>query len=70
MYSRAVNKTGLAMRLIDGKSIQRCFTQEEISDLRRVDDWVGCDRCTKWRMFPPDCNVDENALPEKVGHFE
>lgn len=58
VYSRAINKTSLGSRLIDGKKLHRCFEQDEIEDLAKVDDWVECTRCKKWRMFPSDHNQD------------
>lgn len=66
MYSRAVNKSGLALRLLDGKSVQRCFTKDEVADLVGRFDWVQCNRCDKWRVFPPESNVDVEALPDEV----
>jgi hypothetical protein len=66
VYSRAVNKTGLGLRVVDGKALQRCFSAKEVEDLNRVVDWVQCDRCEKWRTFPPYANVDVEALPETV----
>lgn len=58
VYSRAINKTSLGSRIIDGKELHRCFEQDEIDDLAKVDDWVECTRCRKWRMFPSDHNQD------------
>lgn len=66
MYSRAVNKTGLSLRVIDGKAMHRCFSAKEVEDLNRQIDWVQCDKCEKWRTFPPYANVDMDALPEMV----
>lgn len=68
VYSRAVNKLSLGLRLVDGKSISRCFTSAEIADLGALDDWVCCETCNKWRMFPPQCTVDTLALPDKVSY--
>jgi transcriptional regulator ATRX len=51
VYSRAVNKTGLGNRVIDGKELRRCFKQDEINSLATVDDWVECVRCQQWRML-------------------
>jgi hypothetical protein len=65
VYSRAVNKSGLANRLIDQKELRRCFTTAEISFLTEMNDWVECDKCKKWRLFPPTANVDAVGLPEK-----
>ena len=44
IYSRSVNKTGVALRVIDGKSITRSFTERELRDLEATDTWVQCDR--------------------------
>jgi hypothetical protein len=65
VYSRAVNKSGLANRLIDQKELRRCFTSAEISSLAEVDDWVECTKCKKWRMLPPSGNVDVSSLPDE-----
>jgi transcriptional regulator ATRX len=43
IYSRSVNKTGVALRVIDGKSIGRHFTERELKDLQTTDTWVQCD---------------------------
>ena len=63
MYSRAVNKTYLSNRIIDGKELQRCFEKDEIDSLSKVDDWVECVKCHNWRMFPPDHNINLANLP-------
>lgn len=65
MYSRAVNKSGLALSLIDGKTFQRVFSEEETADFSKTDTWAICDRCNQWRMFPPD-SIDAAVLPDKV----
>lgn len=64
VYSRAVTKSGLAGRVIDGKTLHRIFNQDELDSLAKVDDWVECDRCKQWRMIPPDANVDVSKLPD------
>ena len=66
VYSRAVNKTGLGLRVVDGKAMQRCFSAKEVQDLNQLVDWVQCDKCEKWRSFPPYANVDVEALPDSV----
>jgi hypothetical protein len=66
VYSRAVNKTGLALRLLDGKSFERPFTDDEVADLLSRFDWVQCNKCDKWRVFPRESNVDVEALPDEV----
>jgi len=45
VYSRSVNKQGVALRVIDNKSINRSFTAKELRDLEETDTWVQCDRC-------------------------
>lgn len=64
VYSRAVNKTSLGNRVIDGKKLHRCFEKGEIDSLSKVDDWVQCVKCQKWRMFPPDHKEDIANLPD------
>jgi hypothetical protein len=66
VYSRAVEKSNLALSLVDGKNLQRYFTKEETQDLNQTDFWVGCDRCGRWRIFPPECDEDTSTLPDKV----
>ena len=44
IYSRGVNKSGIALRVIDNKTIARSFTQKELEDLEETDLWVQCDR--------------------------
>lgn len=65
VYSRAVNKSGLANRVIDQKELRRYFTSAEISSLAEVDDWVECSACKRWRMLPPAANVDVSSLPDE-----
>lgn len=48
---RSVNKTGISLRVIDSKSINRCFSQKELADLQKSLLWAQCDRCGKWRML-------------------
>ena len=62
VYSRAVNKSSMALRLLDGKNPERCFTNDEIDNIRAMDDWVQCDGCDKWRLLPPDHTMDLAAL--------
>ena len=64
VYSRAVNKTSLSNRVIDGKKLHRCFEKNEIDSLSKVDDWAECVKCRKWRMFPPDHTQDMAKLPD------
>lgn len=62
VYSRSVNKTNLASRVIDNKDPQRNFTKGELEDVMKLCSWVKCDSCEKWRMFPPDVDVED--LPD------
>lgn len=64
VYSRAVNKTSLSNRVIDGKKLHRCFEKDEFESLSKVDDWVECVKCGNWRMFPPDHTQDMAKLPD------
>lgn len=66
VYSRAVNKTGLANRVIDNADLRRRFTEAEIGLLSKDYEWFGCDGCDKWRMLPPDANLILSTLPEKM----
>lgn len=51
IYGRSVNKTGLALRLIDSKAIEKSFSAKELADFQQFDTWVQCDKCEKWRML-------------------
>lgn len=65
VYSRSVNKTSLAARVVDRKAPKRNFTQQELSDIMALDNWVQCDKCEKWRMLPPTLSQAEvDALPD------
>eukprot|EP00980_Cylindrotheca_fusiformis_P024895 scaffold12678_cov116-Cylindrotheca_fusiformis.AAC.2 len=64
VYSRAVNKSSLALSLVDGKTFNRVFSKEETADCTTTDHWCQCDRCDQWRMFPPN-SVDPNTLPDQ-----
>jgi len=63
IYSRSVNKSSLAARVIDLRFPERSFTTNELTNLLNTDTWVQCDKCDKWRMLPPEADVDN--LPEK-----
>lgn len=65
VYSRARNKISLGNRVIDGKKLHRCFEQDEIGSLTKIDDWVECTKCRKWRMFPPDHTEDITNLSDE-----
>jgi len=59
VYSRCVNKTSLAARVIDQKDPKRNFTSRELSNIMAIDNWVQCDLCDKWRMLPPNADTDK-----------
>ena len=40
VYSRSVNKSGLAARVIDQKNPERNFSKAELSDIMDFDTWV------------------------------
>jgi CW-type Zinc Finger len=62
VYGRCVNKTGIALRVIDQMSITRCFTERELQDLMQNFQWAQCDGCEKWRVL---IGVSGENLPEK-----
>eukprot|EP00562_Extubocellulus_spinifer_P008772 CAMPEP_0178490870 /NCGR_PEP_ID=MMETSP0696-20121128/11113_1 /TAXON_ID=265572 /ORGANISM="Extubocellulus spinifer, Strain CCMP396" /LENGTH=2342 /DNA_ID=CAMNT_0020118713 /DNA_START=453 /DNA_END=7481 /DNA_ORIENTATION=- len=62
IYSRSVNKSGLAARVIDQKHPERAFTSAELTDILATDTWVCCDLCNKWRLLPPGIEVDPEEL--------
>ena len=43
IYSRSVNKSGLAARVIDQKHPERAFTGAELSDILQTNTMVCCD---------------------------
>lgn len=51
VYARSVNKSGVALRVIDGKTFNRCFSRSELDDLQKNNQWVQCDLCDKWRRL-------------------
>ena len=63
VYSRSVNKTNLAARVIDNKDPQRNFTSKQLEDIMNLDNWVQCDNCYKWRMLPPWSKIED--LPDQ-----
>ncbi len=63
IYSRCVNKSGLAARVIDQKNPKRNFSKRDTENLMEVDNWVQCNECEKWRMLPTCVNPDD--LPEE-----
>lgn len=58
IYSRSVNKQGLALRVIDKKSINRSFSAKEVEDLCSTWSWVQCDKCSKWRVLLDETTED------------
>ena len=63
MYGRCVNKMGVAFRVIDKKTIERCFTEAELEDLLRNLIWVQCAKCEKWRVLVNE--ISEQNVPEE-----
>jgi CW-type Zinc Finger len=63
VYGRCVNKTGVAFRVIDKKTIERCFTQSELEDLLQNLIWVMCAKCEKWRVLVNESS--EENVPEE-----
>jgi len=63
VYARSVNKSGVAMRVLDGIFTEGVFSAKELDDLLRNDTILICDDCCKRRLLldsqdPPD---DDNA---------
>jgi hypothetical protein len=59
VYARSVNKSGVAMQVIDGIFSEGVFTAHQLADLTRNDIIVMCDKCGKHRLLsetqdPPD----------------
>jgi CW-type Zinc Finger len=63
VYGRCVNKMGVAFRVIDKKTIERCFTASELEDLLRNLIWVQCAKCEKWRVLVNE--ISEQNVPEE-----
>jgi CW-type Zinc Finger len=61
IYARSVNKDGVSLRVIDGKSINRCFSSQEVAAMQQSLNWVQCDNCEKWRVLPKS-KIDLEAL--------
>jgi CW-type Zinc Finger len=51
VYGRCVNKTGIALRIVEDKTIERCFTAQELADLADNNMWLTCDECGKSRLL-------------------
>ena len=64
VYSRSVEKSNLAARVIDQKDPRRNFTADELANVLQFDTWTQCDKCDKWRMLLPEPNTDRE-LPDK-----
>ena len=62
VYSRSVNKTSLAARVLDQKCPTRAFSKRQLQDVMNVNTWVQCDKCEKWRMLSPTTDVDDLPL--------
>lgn len=62
IYARSVTKTGVSHRVIDGKSLNRCFSAKELEDMQELITWVQCEKCEKWRVL---LQPTEDELPEK-----
>ena len=63
VYSRSVNKLNLTAHVVDKKDLRRLFTNRELQGVMDIDNWVQCDLCKRWRMLPPQ--VDVENLPDK-----
>lgn len=63
VYARCVTKTGVALRVIDKRSINRNFTTQELNSMMQHLTWVQCDKCSKWRVLLGD--ESEEDLPAK-----
>ena len=59
VYSRSVNKTSLAARIIDQKDPQRNFSSHDLQSIMEIDNWVQCEKCEKWRMLSPQVAVED-----------
>ena len=53
VFSRSVNKSGLAARVVDSRFPERNFSADELTNLLQLESWVCCEACDKWRMLPP-----------------
>eukprot|EP00522_Entomoneis_paludosa_P014814 CAMPEP_0172450822 /NCGR_PEP_ID=MMETSP1065-20121228/9040_1 /TAXON_ID=265537 /ORGANISM="Amphiprora paludosa, Strain CCMP125" /LENGTH=1131 /DNA_ID=CAMNT_0013202661 /DNA_START=38 /DNA_END=3433 /DNA_ORIENTATION=- len=62
VYARAVTKTGLAMRIVDQKNMDKFFTSDQIADLQKNFTWAQCDKCSKWRVLH---EFENEELPDK-----
>jgi CW-type Zinc Finger len=51
VYGRCINKTAMALRIVDDTTIERCFTADELADLSDNRVWAQCDHCDKWRLL-------------------
>ncbi|CAB9521770.1 ISWI chromatin-remodeling complex ATPase ISW2 [Seminavis robusta] len=52
IYARSINKSGVAMQVIDGKFTEKSFTADELSDLQQSTVKAICSRCLKTRFLP------------------
>ena len=53
IYARSVNKSGVAMQVVDGKFSERLFSADQLNDLKESNITVTCDNCGKSRWLPP-----------------
>ena len=58
LYKRQVTKIGLSARVIDKENPERIFSQTELDAITNASMWVCCDKCNKWRMLPPETEID------------
>lgn len=52
VYARSENKSGVACGVVDGEYVAQIYTKAELEDLTRIDMWVACTSCKKWRRLP------------------
>lgn len=43
IFSRSMNKSGIAARVIDLKFPERNFSERELAEIKTMDSWVACD---------------------------
>jgi hypothetical protein len=44
IFSRSMNKSGIAARLVDQRYPERFFSAIELEEIKQFNDWVQCDR--------------------------
>jgi len=60
VYKRSVNKTGVAMSVLDGIHVDNNFFASELDDLQNNDIIMTCDKCGKRRMLPVNQEVPDD----------